>query len=67
MAVELGCKNIAFPAISTGIYGYPKDEAAQIAYNVVKNYLKGKDEMEVHLVFHNNEDKELFMKTIQEK
>lgn len=67
IAVELGCKDIAFPAISTGIYGYPKDEAAQIAYNVVKNYLKGKDEMEVHFVFHNNEDKELFMKTIQEK
>lgn len=72
IAVELGCKDIAFPAISTGIYGYPKDKAAHIAYNVVKKFLEEKDEeekdeMEVRFIFHNNEDKKLFMKTIQEK
>ena len=31
MADELGARSVAFPAISTGIYGYPRDEAARIA------------------------------------
>jgi len=31
VADELGARSVAFPAISTGIYGYPRDEAARIA------------------------------------
>lgn len=31
VADEIGARTVAFPAISTGIYGYPKDEAARIA------------------------------------
>jgi len=67
IAIEVGCKDIAFPAISTGIYGYPKEEAAHIAYETVKDLLKERDDMKVSFVFHNNEDKEIFLKTIQEK
>ncbi len=67
VAVELGCKEIAFPAISTGIYGYPKEKAAQIAYETVKDFLEGQDSIEVSFVLHNNEDKEIFIKTIQRK
>ena len=33
-------KSVAFPAISTGVYGYPVDEAAQIALRTVIDYLK---------------------------
>ena len=66
-AVELGCKDVAFPAISTGIYGYPKEEAASIAYETVKSFVEAGYDMEVCFVFHNNEDKEIFLKTIQEK
>jgi len=67
VAIELGCKDITFPAISTGIYGYPKKKAAQIAYETVKNFLEERAAMEVSFVFHNNEDKEIFIKTIQGK
>ncbi len=34
------CKTIAFPNISTGVYGYPKKEAAEIAVQTVKSFLK---------------------------
>jgi O-acetyl-ADP-ribose deacetylase len=36
VADEVGAKSVAFPAISTGIYGYPPDEAAQIAVGTVR-------------------------------
>ena len=35
IAEALGAKTIAFPAISTGIYGYPVEEAAEVAVNAV--------------------------------
>jgi O-acetyl-ADP-ribose deacetylase (regulator of RNase III) len=37
VADELGVETMAFPAISTGIYGYPKDEAARIAVASLRN------------------------------
>jgi O-acetyl-ADP-ribose deacetylase (regulator of RNase III) len=40
--------SIAFPSISTGIYGYPVEEASQIAIKTVKSYLK--DHPEIKLV-----------------
>lgn len=39
IAAENGIKTIAFPAISTGVYGYPKKEAAQIAINQTVKFL----------------------------
>ena len=63
-AMELGCKSISFPAISTGIYGYPKNKAAKIAYNAVKNFLEQGYDIKVHFVFHNGHDEEEFKKVI---
>jgi O-acetyl-ADP-ribose deacetylase (regulator of RNase III) len=39
LAAERGIKSIAFPAISTGIYGYPMDEAAEIAVREIRHFL----------------------------
>ena len=39
LAKENGIRTIAFPAISTGIYGYPKKEAAQTAVRTVKEFM----------------------------
>ena len=37
VADELGARTVAFPAISTGVYGYPLDEAAPVAVEAVRN------------------------------
>lgn len=39
VAVELGCRTVAFPAISTGIYGFPVDRAAPIAVDTARGFL----------------------------
>ena len=38
LALEQGLRSIAFPSISTGAYGYPKDEAARIALSLMRQY-----------------------------
>jgi len=40
LAVQRGARTVAFPSISTGVYGYPVDKAAVIACNAVKSMLE---------------------------
>ncbi len=40
LAAQHGLESVAFPAISTGIYGYPLDEAAPIALDTVRGFLQ---------------------------
>jgi O-acetyl-ADP-ribose deacetylase len=37
VADELGARSVAFPAISTGVYGYPREEAARVAVKAVRS------------------------------
>lgn len=49
LAKANGCKTVAFPLVSAGIYGYPKEEALQIAVDTIRAFLKEND-MDVYLV-----------------
>lgn len=49
LAVDNKCKRISFPNISTGAYGYPKQEAAHIAVTTVKKFLEKNNQLEVVL------------------
>lgn len=39
LAAEHGCKTIAFPGISTGVYGYPLERATRVAINTIRTWL----------------------------
>jgi O-acetyl-ADP-ribose deacetylase (regulator of RNase III) len=41
VADELKCYSIALPAISTGIFGFPKDRAAGIIFSAIEKYFEG--------------------------
>jgi O-acetyl-ADP-ribose deacetylase (regulator of RNase III) len=47
LASSKGLKSIAFPSISTGAYGYPLEEAAEIALNTAITYLKNHTDIEL--------------------
>ena len=47
VAVELGCRSVAFPAISTGVYGYPAELAAKVALTATAEALAAPDTVEL--------------------
>ena len=57
LAVEKGCESVAFPLISAGIYGYPKDKAMQVAVEEITAFLLDHD-ITVYIVVY---DRQAFM------
>ena len=56
LAEELRCESIAFPLISTGVYGFPKAEALRTALGVISDFLEQTErEIDVILVVFNRE------------
>ncbi|MBQ3482409.1 MAG: O-acetyl-ADP-ribose deacetylase [Oscillospiraceae bacterium] len=46
LASENGCRSVAFPSISTGVYRFPLDRAAKIAVTAIRDYLAEHEEIE---------------------
>lgn len=66
VAQENGIETLAFPAISTGVYGYPRELAARTAYAVVREYLSKNDlPKTVSFVFFTEADRLLFISSIE--
>ncbi|MDH3947543.1 MAG: macro domain-containing protein, partial [Gammaproteobacteria bacterium] len=64
LALQHGIKSIAFPAISTGVYAYPKEMAARIALAVMKEY-ENKFE-QIIVACHTIEDVEIYEAVLAE-
>ena len=67
LAEQQGIRTIAFPAISTGAYGFPRERAARIAVNQVKSFLEHNTTLErVILVAFGGATYETYRKTVEE-
>ena len=63
LAVENSLNSIAFPAISTGVYGYPREEAAGVASRAIADFLAEDTSLgEVRLVFFAAQDAAVFVR-----
>jgi O-acetyl-ADP-ribose deacetylase (regulator of RNase III) len=70
VADELQCSSIALPAISTGIYGFPKDQAAGIIFSAVEDYFADNSSSglkTVKLVLYDQPTVDVFLKSWQDK
>ena len=51
LAKEHGCSSIGFPVISSGIYGYPKDEAWEVAIRACMDFIKDNPDQTMRIIF----------------
>lgn len=66
LAASRGLASVAFPSISTGAYGYPREEAAAVASRAIAEFLKGDETIsEVRLVFFSDRDVKVFLRNHQ--
>ena len=66
LAASKGLRTIAFPSISTGTYGYPVEEASQVALSTVKSFLENEDKIEkVSFVLFSDKIYEVYLKTAE--
>jgi O-acetyl-ADP-ribose deacetylase (regulator of RNase III) len=62
LAAQHSLTSIAFPAISTGVYGYPRDEAATVSSQAIQQFLKEDESLtDIRLVFFQQRDARVFI------
>ncbi|MFW6064681.1 MAG: O-acetyl-ADP-ribose deacetylase [Candidatus Natronoplasma sp.] len=62
IALENDIESISFPSISTGAFGYPTDEAADIALDEIKRFLQDNEGIDlVRMVLYNDQDYEIYL------
>jgi O-acetyl-ADP-ribose deacetylase (regulator of RNase III) len=64
LAIAHRITSIAFPNISTGVYRFPKEEAAKIAIFTVQEFLQEHPEMEVYFYCYDQENYDLYQKLL---
>jgi O-acetyl-ADP-ribose deacetylase (regulator of RNase III) len=63
-AAEHGIRTIAFPAISTGVYGYPPEDAAQVALATARDFDTGTSQLrEIVFCCFSDRDLEIYQRT----
>lgn len=66
LAVSLGCTSVAFPNISTGVYRFPKKEAAVIAIDSIRSFLEENNcTLKVSIVCFDDESFDLLTKIVR--
>ena len=67
LAQEHDCRSVAFPCISTGVYGYPPQKAAPIAVQACRDYLRDNNyDCEITFCCFSQEDVEIYQKVLKE-
>ncbi|HXL56588.1 MAG TPA: macro domain-containing protein, partial [Chitinophagaceae bacterium] len=66
LATENNIKSVAFPNISTGVYGFPKQRAAEIAIDTTKKFLESTDAIkEVYFVCFDDENYNIYQSLLK--
>jgi len=67
LAEKLGVQSIAFPAISTGIYRYPREKAARVAWEEISRFVSSHPSpRSISLVFFSSDDERAFLGAVGE-
>ncbi len=67
LAAEYGCKTVAFPSISTGIYRFPLEKASLIAVETIRDFLTQHSDMDVQMVCFDQRTFQYYQQAMKEK
>ncbi|MCD0164215.1 macro domain-containing protein [Deinococcus sp. 12RED42] len=65
LAAAHGCRSVAFPAISTGVYGYPLDRAAGVALATAQAFLTDRPDLHVRFVLFDGGSLNVFRRALE--